>query len=689
MTNLLSLLVQLMVGTMCENICVKIIVLSIASIFLFAGCCVQLNVTQPTQSGGAPLFETFDFEAPPQTRGWSGDEFIISYDEPGLFDAEMPDIAIAPPGTPWAGSVHSVWAEKNNSMDYPFVEIHYSKSEASQAGRAWSNDDISEGDRLISQDFTASSNANPGNAMTPSIEIDPMGWIHVIWVENYPDMTYEIHYSRSEDNGQTWTGFDQKATMGDILVTSRTGEDSLWINQPRMAITNSPLTIHVVWDEVSHNGDSTEIWYTKSNNQGGGWAQPVQISAANAPYGPGASEPDICTTGPSGETLHVVWTQDMEISPGIWCGEVFYMRSPNNGNSWEGERQISQVFPNTYAYRARVGAVGNSVFAVWNQFEGSSGTEVYYSGSMDGGISWSGEGMDCMVSFPDSHAAEVPVVSAYDGPSGQEVHVAWMERDETSPNGTQEIHYSMSANPMDPMSWTGKEHDNVLSQPDSVEFAEVEYLAMEIGLVGGEVRPQIVWEEKNVASFHGRVDRNNEIHYIPDMTFDIPVHLGWNLISVPLVQNNTNIETVLDDSHGDNSTIWDIVKYYSNTGTETIWKSHRASLPSGLNTLTDVNNKMGIWINITELGDGNLTVYGDYSANTQISLIAGWNLVGYPAQTSKSISDAFIGINDCPIEGYDFNSSYLISQLPGTYMMKPGEGYWVHVAADTVWTINW
>jgi hypothetical protein len=29
-----------------------------------------------------------------------------------------------------------------------------------------------------------------------------------------------------------------------------------------------------------------------------------------------------------------------------------------------------------------------------------------------------------------------------------------------------------------------------------------------------------------------------------------------------------------------------------------------------------------------------------------------------------------------------------IKEVGATYVMKPGEGYWVHVPADTVWTVN-
>ncbi len=622
----------------------------------------------------------------PVIKGWTEDEFIVSYDEAGVYDAMAPDIAVAPPGSPWEGSIHTVWAELNNSVDDPYVEIHYSMSEAGERGLEWSNDDAAEEDKLISQDFVNTGGkgfANQGNTSYPSIAIDSMGWIHVVWVESYTDWTYEVHYSRSEDNGKTWTGYDG---AGDTLITERTGEDSFWIEQPRIAVTDIPLTLHVVWNEVSPVGEATEAWYAKSSDQGDLWSLPVQVSGLSAVGEPNVLSPDIATGGPGNSVVHVVWTQDIEISPGIWASDIFYSRSPDNGESWEPERTISLPVPDTYAYRARIDAQGDNVHVVWDQ--SASPLEIYYSGSQDGGFSWSGESEDNNISFPDGNDAMWPVVASYDGPGGPEVHVAWIERDETNFNGTMEIHYSMSDDPLDPLSWTGREGDMVLSYPDTGEFAEANAPAIAVGEIGGKVRPQIVWEELNVAGA-SKAEGNYEIHYLPDTTYDVPIHLGWNLISCPLIQNDTSILNVLNDSAGDGLTTWDKVRGYTNNGTVTTWTSYFTAKPASLNDLWNIDHKMGIWIYITSLGDGNLTFSGDYGTSTTIDLKAGWNLVGYPAQTSKSITDALGGINDRPVEGYNGSASYLITQLPGTYMMQPGEGYWVHVASDTVWTVDW
>ena len=175
---------------------------------------------------------------------------------------------------------------------------------------------------------------------------------------------------------------------------------------------------------------------------------------------------------------------------------------------------------------------------------------------------------------------------------------------------------------------------------------------------------------------------------VSDYTFSfttliiIPLHEGWNLISVPLAQFDVSIDAVLQSIAGK----WDYIQTYN--ATESRWKSNVTFRPYFLNDLHDLNHKMGFWINITEAGV-NLTVIG-YVPADGITLFAGWNLVGYPSCTQRNISDALAGTGyDRPVEGYNGTAPYRISQLSDTYPMKPGEGYWVHVPVDTIWTIEW
>lgn len=179
------------------------------------------------------------------------------------------------------------------------------------------------------------------------------------------------------------------------------------------------------------------------------------------------------------------------------------------------------------------------------------------------------------------------------------------------------------------------------------------------------------------------------LEVVDSTKFDIPVVDGWNFVSYP-IDVSGDADVVLDDSvRGDGATFWDMVQWCDPLTGE--WRSYATFRPPALNDLPPLDNTMGLWVHVTALGDGFLTVgSGVVPASTGIQLRAGWNDVGYPSLTSRSITDAFAGTGyDRPVEGFDPGAPYMTAQLADTYMMTAGEAYWVHVPADTVWFVNW
>jgi hypothetical protein len=163
----------------------------------------------------------------------------------------------------------------------------------------------------------------------------------------------------------------------------------------------------------------------------------------------------------------------------------------------------------------------------------------------------------------------------------------------------------------------------------------------------------------------------------------LPLSEGWNLLSLPVTQSSENLNDILESIDGK----WDCIQTYDPLSPEP-WKTNATFRPDQLNDFNTLNHKQGFWINITE-PDVNLTVIGYILISTSVNLSAGWNLVGYPSLVEKSISDALSGTGYDAVEGFNATAPYRISPLIGTYMMKPGEGYWVHVPFDTTWIINW
>jgi parallel beta-helix repeat protein len=163
--------------------------------------------------------------------------------------------------------------------------------------------------------------------------------------------------------------------------------------------------------------------------------------------------------------------------------------------------------------------------------------------------------------------------------------------------------------------------------------------------------------------------------------FGITLATGWNLISIPLNMANASVESVLSSISG----TWDSVKYYDSIDSADPWKSHRPSGSS--NDLAIIDMTMGIWVHVTE--NCTLMVDGDVPETTNILLHAGWNLVGYPSITERNVGDSLWGTSADMVEAFDPASPYLITPVEPEYIMRPGEGYWVHVPADTLWVIDW
>ena len=165
----------------------------------------------------------------------------------------------------------------------------------------------------------------------------------------------------------------------------------------------------------------------------------------------------------------------------------------------------------------------------------------------------------------------------------------------------------------------------------------------------------------------------------------LPLSEGWNLISLPLIQPDESLDKVLASIEGK----WDCIQVYNSTDPMNHWRTYRTFVPEQLNDLHSLNHKMGFWIHITE-PNANLTLYGGAPTSTIIPFYAGWNLVGYPTlNDTETVANALWGTGADRVEVFDPVAPYRIREVGPEYVMKPGEGYWIHVAADSIWTIDW
>lgn len=156
---------------------------------------------------------------------------------------------------------------------------------------------------------------------------------------------------------------------------------------------------------------------------------------------------------------------------------------------------------------------------------------------------------------------------------------------------------------------------------------------------------------------------------------------GWNLISFPVQLDNGAIERVLSPITG----LWDSAKYYDSTDAADPWKSYRPG--SSVNDLHEVDHTMALWLHMSSSAE--LPLFGVERTSTQIALHTGWNFVGYPTlKTGITVSVALWGTGADRVEVMDQGSPTLLMEAGPNYVLSPGQGLWVHVTADSIWTVN-
>ena len=161
--------------------------------------------------------------------------------------------------------------------------------------------------------------------------------------------------------------------------------------------------------------------------------------------------------------------------------------------------------------------------------------------------------------------------------------------------------------------------------------------------------------------------------------FTRPLSEGMNLISIPLVQKDESVTTVLQTVKFDKAWTYDS----SISG----WKWFTAFKPySG--ELKSINETQGFWVNVTN--ECNYTVAGVVPIKTTLHLHEGWNLIGFPSfHQDYTVADLKADVTAERIEGYDASTPpYFLRLMLEGDILGTGYAYWLNVAAETTWTVR-
>jgi hypothetical protein len=173
-------------------------------------------------------------------------------------------------------------------------------------------------------------------------------------------------------------------------------------------------------------------------------------------------------------------------------------------------------------------------------------------------------------------------------------------------------------------------------------------------------------------------------------TCNINLSTGLNLISVSCKLDNNSIDSVLNQISGKYSSIY---TYDINEEIDH-WKVYNPTLPKWvINDLNTINDERGYWIRMNE--DSNLILEGIVEKPKLMNLYIGWNLIGYPSNESKNITQALSSISGSYSIVYAYNASsgnYIVynPNLDNNTLtdIEPNRGYWVNMTTNDILIIN-
>jgi len=186
--------------------------------------------------------------------------------------------------------------------------------------------------------------------------------------------------------------------------------------------------------------------------------------------------------------------------------------------------------------------------------------------------------------------------------------------------------------------------------------------------------------------YSGMFSITTEVSPAPVTSYNISLHEGWNLISLPLIPTNSSIAAVTASI---NATV-DIIWHYD-AGTAT-WFWYSPGNPSS--TLTTMEAGKGYWVYMDSADT--LDIAGKELPDPPTlpptyDVVAGWNLIGFKSTVSLHHSEYLFNLyssglpNYSVIWGYDASVPEYVNVFPleqNSGNMEPGHGYWLWATTD-------
>jgi hypothetical protein len=277
------------------------------------------------------------------------------------------------------------------------------------------------------------------SARFPRIVTGPEGNLYCIWRQGQTLQSYELYFGRSTDNGATWSSENI-----DVMISPNDGHDVSNVgDKPFGMATDSQGNIFIVWaEDLYDNPEVQEIMLLKSTDQGQSWIHSnsdFNISYDGDPYND-AFDPDIAVD--NNNDIYVVWhqrpvsdTSEIHISISTDGGDTW--------SGTAADRYISYRSGHTASNPHIAVAPNNDIYVVWDERTDPNDITSYkilYGKSTDGGATFNSETADLVTSTGIRSSGDAYMVI---DPSGN-IHVSWQATRATASPFLYEIFYTGS-----------------------------------------------------------------------------------------------------------------------------------------------------------------------------------------------------------------------------------------------------
>lgn len=480
-----------------------------------------------------------------------------------------------------------------------------------------------------------------GDQFYPDIEIDDNGIIYVVW-EQKIDGNYSILFSKSLDGGNIWT-------------PSKKVDDEPTAKQRMPSIALDAMNnIYVVWRNSSQKDadiySEFDLYFSKSTNGGDNFTQSIPITNDIIED---QCQPSIAVNDEG--KIFITWLEQQEFPTSENSCDIYLVNSTDGGNTFSPKQKINNCpsFSSVYTPSNVITVRGNHAFIVW-QDDRKGDWDIYFSRS-----NW-------------NPSMAIPISP----PIGSKITLNEpnLQVDTTLDPDNDIVYYNFT----------------ISDQPDAE--SETVYYSGWIKSTSWKPPPLLdgKWYWHTYTSDMFNITSPNWVwNFTIDTTqgYSIQLYEGWNLISIPFIQIDIDLSSVLSSINGS----YDAVQLYDADDNSDLWKHYHISKPSHMNDLGDIDHKMGFWVHITQPGGILFECSGIIPAENQsIALKTGWNLVGYPSLSNKTRNNALNNLfYDTDVDAiWTYNaSSQLWEQIGEFDYFERGRGYWIHAKTDFVWEV--